>query len=400
MESQKKCLIICYSDLGKDPRVLKHYRALKEAGFETSTAGVSAIGTEMNFTAIHQFNFTEWLNDFAQRNSVRKFLLSPIVKGLNFYKYKVSRRLYFIRYWNFRRIIDLISLLTKNANVDLIIANDIETLPLAICLASGKTKVLYDAHEFHEEQYADKQFWIDYMRPFIIYLNKKYIQRSSFCITIGQNIANQLVALYHVNFEVVLNAPPFENLEPSKRSDSEKIKLVHPGNYMSNRNIEELIVMMNYLPDNYELHFLLVASGAALNQLKEKARPFKNVLFHPPVGVHEVSHYVNQFDIGVALIPATTFNYDNALPNKFFQFIQARLVTAFGPLKEIAAFTKLYNTGIVSEGYTGLDLANAIKKLSLEEINRFKENNVVNSKLFCEENELVKLKKVYTHLMT
>jgi hypothetical protein len=392
----KKCLLICYSDLAKDPRVLKHQKALIEAGFEVITAGVTPTGTESDFVSVHQFDFTEWLNNASKKNEFTKLTLSLFARVFNFYKYKIFKSHYFLRYWNARRVFDLLKL-KKFGKLDLIIANDIETLPIAVSLASGKISVLYDAHEFHEEQYADKQFWVNYYKPLVVYLNKRYIPKANFSITVGENIALEFERLYKTRFEVILNSPPYANLKAAKAEEN-KIKIVHAGAYVSNRKIDDLIFMMDFLPDIYELHFLLTCGDEVLNKLKEKAKRFTNIFFHDAVEVYEVPAFLNKFDIGVALIPATTFNYDHAMPNKFFQYIQARLVTAFGPLKQITVFTEKHKTGVISEEFTAKSMAEAIKKLSTKEIDQIKENNEINAKEFCEENETLKLVNIYKQL--
>jgi hypothetical protein len=43
-------------------------------------------------------------------------------------------------------------------------------------------------------------------------------------------------------------------------------------------------------------------------------------------------------------------------------------------------------------------MAEAIKKLSTKEIDQIKENNEINAKEFCEENETLKLVNIYKQL--
>jgi hypothetical protein len=80
------------------------------------------------------------------------------------------------------------------------------------------------------------------------------------------------------------------------------------------------------------------------------------------------------YDMGIILVPPINFNYENGLPNKLFDCIQARLGMAAGPLKEIATITSRYNIGVVSEDFTAAGMAKAIQALNKERVSEFKMN--------------------------
>ena len=46
--------------------------------------------------------------------------------------------------------------------------------------------------------------------------------------------------------------------------------------------------------------------------------------------------FANQYDVGVFLLPASFPNQVHVLPNKLFDYIQARLAVAIGPSHEMA----------------------------------------------------------------
>jgi hypothetical protein len=95
----------------------------------------------------------------------------------------------------------------------------------------------------------------------------------------------------------------------------------------------------------------------------------------PPLKSHEIVPFINQYDIGVFLIPPITFNYENTLPNKFFDFIQARLAIAIGPTPEMAELVKAHNLGVVSQDFTPESLAAAIGKITITELRTYKQNS-------------------------
>ena len=69
---------------------------------------------------------------------------------------------------------------------------------------------------------------------------------------------------------------------------------------------------------------------------------------------------INKYDMGVFLLPPINFNYENTLPNKLFDFIQARLGIAIGPTPEMAEIVNHYKIGLVSEHFTAASLASRL----------------------------------------
>lgn len=392
---KKRCLLLAYTDLGSDPRVMKHFEALQQ-DYDMITAGISPIGKELQFVSIQEQHYWE---DLVNRLSAtpKGPLVAAALKGINFLRFKVFNRFYHRRYWNKKRKADLRQLKALG-HMDLVVCNDLNTLPLGAELAGKGTRIAYDAHEYHAEEHAERSFWVGFNRPLIHYLYRRYLHKADVCITVGENIAKRYGKEYNKPFAVVYNTPPYLALPPGAAVPG-KIRLVHSGMYGQNRNIGELIKAMDLLPEQYELHLLITNPNDELRGLIAASAAKSRITLHPPVKLHDVARFINQFDIGVHLMAAVNFNNDNALPNKYFQYIQARVVTAFGPLSEIKLFTRQHDTGVICEGYTGQDLANALGKLTAEEISRIKSNNNLTAQQFCDEREVEKLRNLYKHLM-
>jgi alkanesulfonate monooxygenase SsuD/methylene tetrahydromethanopterin reductase-like flavin-dependent oxidoreductase (luciferase family) len=60
------------------------------------------------------------------------------------------------------------------------------------------------------------------------------------------------------------------------------------------------------------------------------------------------------------------------LPNKFFEFIQARLAVAIGPSPEMARLATRHGFGIVARSFEPQELAGCISALSAMDIERLK----------------------------
>ena len=71
-------------------------------------------------------------------------------------------------------------------------------------------------------------------------------------------------------------------------------------------------------------------------------------------------------------MPPINFNYANTLPNKLFDFIQARLAIAIGPTPEMAEIVNHYNIGVVSDNFTPQKIAEKLQALTTEKIAVYK----------------------------
>ncbi|HWY12493.1 MAG TPA: glycosyltransferase [Bacteroidia bacterium] len=401
---KKTILIICFNTLHNDPRVLRQIKALKEdfnivaAGFSDPNCGVDFIKLEEYKYKMIDFYFNyPWLfrkffalltmicmrvNSFSRKWS-KRILTSPPFNASNYYYEK--------NYW---AVMKKHFVKLKNVNPDLIIANDLDTLPLAIKLKTSNTKIVFDAHEYHPLELDEVETWRKNSKPKVEYQCKKYLKEADLMFTVSEPIAREYEKNYGIKPLVITNAPSFVNLEPRKIEG--KIKLIHHGGAIKERLLEETINVISYLDDNYTLDLMLVSSDPVyLDHLKDKYKTEKKIKFLDPVSTTEISQKINQYDIGIYILPPLNFNNINALPNKFFEFIQARLAVAIGPMPAMADIVNKYKLGVVAEGYASEALANSIKKLSGTELFECKKNaDRAAKELSAENNKAILLKEI------
>src|SRR5690606_4933944 len=109
----------------------------------------------------------------------------------------------------------------------------------------------------------------------------------------------------------------------------------------------------------------------------------------------EVVNFIHEYDIGVFLLPPVNFNYANTLPNKLFEYIQARLAVAVGPTPEMAAIVRKYGNGIVAEDFEPTSLARELNKLTGSSIAELKQRSSAAARdLSAENNQSTFLKVV------
>jgi glycosyltransferase involved in cell wall biosynthesis len=178
-----------------------------------------------------------------------------------------------------------------------------------------------------------------------------------------------------VAVSVVTNAPRYVELEPS--AVGETIRLVHFGWPDPMRRLEDTIEAMSRLDDGYSLDLLLITPESLrgeLRRLRRLAADDARIRFLDPVPMRELPRFANRYDIGVHLLPPATFNQRFALPNKFFEYIQARIVPAIGPSPEMARIVREWDCGIVTDDYTPEALAASVAGTTRERLVELKRN--------------------------
>jgi hypothetical protein len=313
----------------------------------------------------------------------------------------------------FRKALMAISLLTRQYNAayqlfhsyghlmeqlsskrfDLIVANDIDTLPLAFKF-KGNTKIIFDAHEYAPRHFENNKIWKTFFQPFYIHLCKKYIPGVDGMLTVGKGLANEYEKHFGVKPVIITNATRYHDIAPAPIKP-DTIRLIHHGIANPSRRLELMVEMMDHLDERFTLDLMLMTSDFAsaqtkafIENLKTSASKNPKIKILPPVKSHAVVTTIQPYDIGVFLLPPVNFNYENTLPNKLFDFIQARLGIAIGPTPEMASIVNHYSIGVVSEEFTAKSLATKLNALTTEQVASFKSNAGIAAKeLNAERNE-------------
>ena len=297
-------------------------------------------------------------------------------------------------YWNLADVRDAAQKL-DGKQFDLIIANDVETLPLAFRIARG-AKVLLDAHEYSPQEFDDRRIWRFFAQKYThSYLCQDHLPKVDAMMTVCEGIAEEYEHHFHIPKPfVILNAPFLQHLEP--KPCGEHIRLIHHGKAIPSRKLEFMVEMMEYLDKRFLLDIMLIEKNPDyLKDLKSISASNQRIRFIPPVAMLDIPKTINIYDIGIFLLPPVNINYTYALPNKFFEFIQARLAIAIGPSPEMARYVHHHDCGVVSRDFTPKQLAYELNRLTVEQINQYKQNaHKAAQKLCFEASEQILLKHV------
>ncbi len=370
----KEILILVFSNLKNDARVIRQVKWASHHGHLTVACFDAEEDASVNIVRISQTVLTPW----------RKLMLGAALLV----------RWYSLAYRLFHGYGDLVRML-KDKKFDLVIANDIDTLPLAFEIAP-QAKIVFDAHEYAPRHFENRTYWRLLFQPFYIALCKKYIPKIKAMLTVGEGLAAEYEKNFGVRPTIITNATRYFDLRPSTTS-ANSIRLVHHGIVNKSRQLELMIDMIELLDERFTLDMYLLTSDYASGQTKSyldalKARVANNprVRILPAIKSSEVVMTLNGYDLGVFLIPPINFNYANTLPNKLFDFIQARLGIAIGPTPEMRSIVNQFGNGIVSENFTAASLAAKLRSITTDDILRFKTNSDrAASELNAEKNEKI-----------
>lgn len=346
-------LVISYSNLKNDPRVHRQITTLKK-DYKIISAGTSPSGyPDVEFIQLEEYKF-----------HILEKLAYAIYLKLRFFE---------TAYWETPYIKKNLDRLMKT-RPDIVIANDIMMLPLALRVGRN-AKVIFDAHEYAPKEFDDLPKWKFFFQQFYIYLCREYMPQAHTTTTVCDGIAQEFKKYFKVDAEVIFNAPPYHDLQP-RPVNPQKIRVIHHGSAIPSRRIEDMIEMIDHLDERFEIDFMLTPSNPLyLEKLKTLIASKKRLRLLPPIPMQELPNFCNNYDVGLFLLKPVNFNYEYALPNKFFEYIQSRLAIAIGPSREMKKIIDLHNNGIVAQSFSPKDLAEKMNSVSTEKFYEMKLNS-------------------------
>ena len=371
---QKKFILVSHGPLHINPRELRQLEVLKERGSVTAIGLTDPCLDGVEFVRIVKKPF----NGLVQKAQQASLLLSRRYEQYLAECYTLEKPVHF-------------------SEPTLVCAHNIQAMPLSKKIA-GNRPILLDLHEYHPKEFESSVIWKIFIQKNVINMCRKWLAQASYRYTVGKAIADAYTENFSVNCDVIRSAAPFQEIQPSPVSD-EQIHLVHHGAANKDRKLENLIKMMEFTDSRYILNLTLIGDKNYIEHLRNLSAGKHNICWHDPVSVSEVSQTINKYDIGIVLYPQGDFNIDNCLPNKFFEFIQGRLVLAVGSSPEMASIVRSHNLGIVSDSAKPEHMASALNSLTSEYITQVKNNVALAAKELCANREKEKLSLIIDKLI-
>lgn len=346
MTSRPRLLILSFSSIRSDPRVLKEVELFK-GKYRVSTCGYGEgpDGVEEHFAL--PADSRGWPSDKV---------------GL------VSRR--------FGRVYDGLTAVQSARKIlpagafDVILANDLNTLPLALEL-KPTLGVHADLHEFAPKEKDDDLKWRLFVAPYMRWLCRRYLGSATSVTTVSAGIAARYTKDYRVPCGVVTNAAPFSDREP--RPVGPRIRMIHSAAGQRYRKLENFVEAMRDAPEWLSLDMIVMPNEPDyVAELKELAKDVPAIRFRDPVPYAQLVDTLAEYDVSLVFLPPTNFNLENALPNKFFEAVQARLGIIVGPSPAMVSIVNEYGLGAVTPDFKASTLASVLRGLTPDAVESWK----------------------------
>ena len=339
-------LIVSFSDVCADARVLKQVNEFSR-DFEVTTCSYG----ERPDGSSHHVRIPSDLISWAYN---RKDLLTLRYKRAYWSNSAVNYAATELRGWDF----------------DVVLADDIDTVPLALSL-NPRFGVHADLHEYAPREKEHLLRWRMFVAPFRRWLCATYLPECESVTTVGEGIAREYSSQFGIDVDVAMNATPYQDLVPSPVS--RPIRLVHSGACQRQRGLETLIQGVMHSRSDVILDLYLTPNDPQhLEELKSLTAADSRVKVHDPVPYEELVPILNRYDVGIHILPPATFNHAWALPNKIFDYIQARLGVIVGPSPEMARIVKRGQNGAVAGNFSAQALTRLIDRLDVPIVTSWK----------------------------
>lgn len=350
-EKKSRLLILSFSKLKSDARILKQIELFKDK-YEITTCGFGVSPTSY-------VNHVEVINQIRRPEALTQALFLRV-------------NLYRSAYW--------CSPYTREAakklhgkKFDAVLANDLDTVGVALRLVEPEN-IHVDLHEFWAGIHDDVPAWTRLRKPFHEWMLSRWVSPVHSVTTVNAAIAERYLNDYGIECSVVTNASPYQALEATRIDDP--IRLVHSGGAQPSRKIEIMMSAVAHTKLNAKLDLYLVGTGTAYYQrLVDLADSLGDrVRILPPLPYSKLIPTLNEYDIGVQVLAPTSTNNSLALPNKFFDYIQARLALVIGPTKPMERILHDFNLGVVTDDFSEEALSRTLESLTADQIWQWKQH--------------------------
>lgn len=261
--------------------------------------------------------------------------------------------------------------LLRGRSFDVAIANDIESIVVA-AESAGYARTLSDLHEYWPGLHDQNPAWVRLRQPYYRWMIRRFATRAGAATTVSQTIAQRYADEFGLACSVVHNATPKHVLEP--QPVSHPIRIVHSGGAQPNRRPEIMMraVARSSAPLTMDMYLTGQTTEYAQSLHVMAADLGGKIKILPPKPYDELIETLNDYDIGIHILPPTNTNNSLALPNKLFDYVQARLGLVVGPTPDMQRRVEEYGVGIVADSFDEDAVVRALDSLTPETVAAWK----------------------------
>lgn len=357
-------LIISFSDISSDARVLKQVKMFKDAYCVTTASFGKAPEGVANHIEIPVGNTLQTVNG--------RYILAKQFR---------------LAYWRIPTVNKAWQLLKKErGKFDIVLSNDLDAAPIGLRL-KPRLGVHADLHEYYPALHEENASWVKFRQPWINWLIRHYVAKANSVSTVSHGLQKAYSDNFMLSPIYVPNATPYADLQVQEVSSP--IKLVHSGAALRNRKLEIMLDAVKSASCDVTFDLYLTPNDPFyLSELREQYSS-NRIIFHDPVPYSKLIPTLNCYDMGIHILAPINFNNEWALPNKIFDYTQARLGVIIGPSPEMKNLIDRCHNGVVADSFSAISLRETIESLNTAEVTRMKEaSNRVARELSAEEQVL------------
>ena len=334
-----KIIITAPHIVENDGRLLRQYKALNDAGFE-----VKFIAPETGDKQNPLVQYANW-----SRKSIE--LLTGFLPAS-------LKRFFIHRIKNYFWTKAL-----KNENADIIITSEPEGLIATHSLSNNKTAIIYDCHEFYDDETDDTA-----RNEWAAKIHEKYIYKADALLTVSQGILDLYLKKYPSikNHAIMMNVSPFKkneydgSLHDRLGIDRGKKLIVFHGNLRQDRGIERFPQIASLMSDD---NIFVVIGNGALKEFIEKSTN-NHLKYLSEIPYYEVEKYLCGASLGLILYVPRNLNQEWCAPNKLFELTNLNVPILTYKTKSMVEFAKdLPNLHLISPDSSDYEIAQTIDKI-------------------------------------
>lgn len=268
----------------------------------------------------------------------------------------------------------------RDLKADFYLANDWHMLPVARRLAhEQRARFAYDTHEYAVEEYRYRPDFLTTKVPMVRAIEARGLREAAITTAVSEGIARDMAALHGVSKVPVevRNVPDRVADLPEPLPTRGRMRVYFHGIITFDRGLEECIRSVPLWRPEFVFQMRGPIRPEFMPVLKAtivEAGAWGRVEILPEVPMVDLIRAAAQADIGISTPPSTSKHNIYALPNKFFEYIQAGLAMCVADLPDMRRIMDNYNLGIPISSVTPEAIAEAVNKFQPELVDIYKSN--------------------------
>ena len=259
----------------------------------------------------------------------------------------------------------------KNQKPEIIIASDLYSMiPVSKTKKYHNARIVYDSRELYTKLAGLKNKSI--AQKIWGYYEKKYIKSVDCTLVTAEIDKDYLLQLYqNLNIKIIKNLPSndfFNSQSVDLRAmlciNKEDNILIYQGKFHEGRGIRFVMQCMQKMEN---IVLVLIGDGPMKTKYMECAKKYNlenKIFFIDAVPYKSLSQFSADAYIGLSIIQPISKSYENALPNKLFEYAVAGIPTICSNLTAMKAMIDQYNSGIAIAYNSQTEFINAYKKIA------------------------------------